>query len=143
MKKIVLAALLSSFVAAPAFAAGAANNVGINASLDGVIGIQGEFNISSAVDNAPVSIQVFYKKESDAYSAFGVTADHKAFGVTGIYDFSSLFKMDKRFTPYAGGGLARETVGTTVPFVGVVEANSTELYLTAGLRYAITPKTTP
>lgn len=135
MQKIVLAALLSSFVAAPAFAEGAPSHVGIDASLDGVIGIHGEFNISSAVNNAPISVQVFYKKESDAYSIAGVTADHKAFGVAGIYDLNTAFKLDKRMSPYAGVGLARETKN-------VVKETKTKLYLTGGFRYTIAPKIT-
>lgn len=140
--KIILAALLSFFAAVPAFAAGAASNVGISASLDGVIGIHGEFNISSAVDNAPISMQVFYKKETNAYSAYGVTADHKTFGVAGIYDLNSAFKLDKTMSPYAGGGLVRETKGANAPFVGAVEETKTKLYLTGGFRYAITPRIT-
>ncbi|MDH4234234.1 MAG: porin family protein [Gallionella sp.] len=141
MQKIVLAALLSSFVTAPAFAEGSPSNVGIDASLDGVIGIHGELNISPAVNNAPVSVQAFYKKDSGAYSGFGFKADHKALGVTGIYDLNTAFKLDKRMSPYAGAGLVRETKGAVSPF-GILEETKTKLYLTGGFRYTIAPKIT-
>lgn len=144
MKRIAIAALLSVFVAAPAFAADAKNNAGVNYSLDGALGIQGEFNISSMVDNAPVSVQVFYKKDSE--TIFGVTGDHTGIGVAGIYDLSSAIKLDKKMTPYVGLGFAKETVSVGVPGIpglippSTVEASKTELYFTGGLRYALTPQ---
>lgn len=144
MKKIAIAVLLSAFAAAPAFAAGAKNNIGVNYSLDGALGLQGEFNISSSVNNAPVSVQVFYKKETE--TVFGIDADHTGLGVAGIYDLSSTFKLDKKMTPYVGLGFAKETVSVTVPGIPglfpatTAEASTTELYFTGGLRYAFTPK---
>lgn len=62
MNKIVAAALLSAFIAAPAFAVDGKNSVGVTYGLDlnGVVGIQGEFDVSSMLANkAPVSVQVF------------------------------------------------------------------------------------
>ena len=69
MKRIVIAALLSVFVAAPAVAADGKNSIGVNYGLDlnGVFGIQGEFDISSMVNKAPVSLQVFWKNYSQSY----------------------------------------------------------------------------
>jgi len=64
MKKIVMTVLLSVFLVAPAMAADSKNSVGVNygLDLDGVIGVQGELDISSSMpDKAPVSIQVFWQ----------------------------------------------------------------------------------
>lgn len=134
MKKIAMAVLLSAFVAAPAFAAGAKNNIGVNYSLDGALGLQGEFNITPT----PISVQAFYKKETE--TAWFTKYDHKAIGVAGIYDLSTAIKIDKNATPFVGLGLARETASSVLPFWGAVEATTTELYFTGGLRYAFSPQ---
>lgn len=144
MKKIAFALLLSAFVAAPAVAADGKNSVGINygLDLDGVFGIQGEFDISSMVNKAPVSVQVFWKSASQ--SVLGGTADTTGLGVAGIYDLSALVKLDKKIQPYAGLGFVRETakVSTTIPFFGTVSATATktELYYTVGAKYSFTPQ---
>ena len=145
MKKIFAAILLSAFVTAPAFAAG---NVGVNYSLDGALGLQGEFDISSMVDKAPISVQAFWKQETE--TVFGIDADHTGIGVVGIYDLSSVTNIakkgaaGKKMTPYVGLGLARETVSVTLPGFGIVpnttvEATKTELYFTGGMRYKFAP----
>ncbi len=70
MNSIVIAAMLFAFVAAPAFAANGKNSAGVTygLDLDGVVGIQGEFDISAAMPNkAPVSVQLFWKNYSQSY----------------------------------------------------------------------------
>ena len=136
MKKIIIAALLSVFVAAPAFAADGKNSVGINygTDLDGVLGIQGEFDISSVTNKQPISVQVFWKKASQTF------VDTTALGVAGIYDFNALAKLDKKIHPYAGAGLKRETATTNIPGFGSIKATSSDLYVTGGVRYYLTPQ---
>ena len=163
MKKIVIAALLSTIISAPAIAAPTrasaaapaatkTGSIGINYGLNysGVLGIQGEYNLASVVANLPISIQGFYKKGSETF--YGVKADIKSMGVAGIYDFSSTFKMPKNLHPYAGAGLARETASVVIPgFAGfgggfgaypatTVSTTSTKLYYTGGARYSFTPQ---
>jgi len=135
MKKIVIVALLSVFVAAPAFAADGKNSVGINygTDLDGVLGIQGEFDISSVTNKQPISVQVFWKKASQTF------VDTTALGVAGIYDFNALAKLDKKIHPYAGAGLKRETQTINTPFVSI-KTTSSDLYVTGGVRYYLTPQ---
>jgi len=145
MKKIALAVLLSAFVAAPAFAADGKNSVGVNYGMDinGTFGIQGEFDVSSSFNKAPVSVQVFWKKASETY--FGVSADTTALGVAGIYDLSSTLKLDKKIQPYAGAGIRRVTATVVVPGFGIIpnttaSASDMELHLTIGAKYSLTPE---
>src|SRR5450830_1070301 len=128
MKKIAIAALLSAFATAPAFAADGKNSVGVNfgTDLNGVFGIQGEFDISFMTNKQPISVQVFWKKSSQTF--YGVSADTTAVGVAGIYDFNALAKLDKKIHPYAGAGLKRETATTNIPGFGSIKANSSDLY---------------
>jgi opacity protein-like surface antigen len=144
MKKIVIAVLLSAFVATPAFAASSKSSVGVNYGFDlnGVLGIQGEFDISSMVNKQPVSIQPFFKMASETV-AFA-KAETTAFGVAGIYDFSAIAKLDKKIQPYAGLGLVRETAKVTTTFPGFASisasASSINLYYTFGVKYSLTPQ---
>jgi opacity protein-like surface antigen len=139
MKKIAVALLLSAFVAAPAYAADGKNSVGVNYGLDysGVFGVQGEFDISSMTNKAPVSVQVFWKKGSQ--SVFVQSYDISALGVAAIYDLSSVIKLDKKVHPYAGLGVRRETY--TVAFGGgTVSASKSELHITFGAQYELNPQ---
>src|SRR5665647_358884 len=110
MKRIIIAALLSVSVAVPAVAADGKNSVGINYGLDmnGVIGIQGEFDISSSMPNkAPVAVQVFWKNYWQSYATNVGTYQYSynGFGAAAIYDFGAVGKLDKKIRPYAGLGL--------------------------------------
>lgn len=146
MKKIAAAILLSAFVAAPAIAADGKKSVGVSYGLDynGVFGIQGEFDISSMVNKAPISVQAFWKKSSE--SVYGISADVTAIGVAGIYDLSSALKLDKKIQPYAGLGLRRVTSTVVIPgmppFIPTTTASAsdTELHLTLGAKYSFTPQ---
>ena len=139
MKRIIIAALLSVFVAALVVAAENKGNVGVNYSTAGAFGIQGEFNISSMTNKAPVSVQAFWKNYSwnFAGSSWGITS----IGVAGIYDFSSVAKMDKKIHPYAGVGLMTVSyswkgAGATPTYTGLGGG----LYVTGGVRYSLTPQ---
>jgi hypothetical protein len=136
MNKIALAVLLSTFVSAQAVAAEYKGNVGINLSTEEIIGIQGELGIASLVNQAPVSVQAFWKYYPQGQN---YNWDTSAFGVAGIYDFSSIIKVDKKAHPYAGAGLMSVShtwmgTGATPEYNGV----SSGLYVTAGLRYFFT-----
>jgi hypothetical protein len=145
MKKIVIVVFFSAFAAAPAVAADAKNSVGVSYGLDlnGVIGIQGEFDISSSMPNkAPVSLQVFWKNYSQSYQtgAGTYTWSYNGLGAAGIYDFSSMVKLDSRIKPYAGLGviaLNSSLSGPNAPFPTAADTGG--LYVTAGVRYAMTP----
>lgn len=147
MKRIVIAALLSVFVAAPAVAADGKNSIGVNYGLDlnGVFGIQGEFDISSMVNKAPVSVQVFWKNYSQSYTYCCGLGTYKwsynGFGAAAIYDFSSVAKLDKRIKPYAGLGLIALSSSFSGPnYASSTGADSGGVYVTAGVRYALTPQ---
>jgi hypothetical protein len=146
MKRIIIAALLSVFVAAPAVAADGKNSVGVNygTDLNGVFGIQGEFDISSMTNKQPISVQVFWKKSSQTF--YGVSADTTALGVAGIYDFNALAKLDKKIHPYAGAGLKHVTDTAVSPAIPPfipsmsIKTTSTDVYVTGGVRYYLTPQ---
>ena len=140
MRKVVIAALLSVFVAAPAVAASGKNSVGINYGLDysGVFGLQGDFDISSSVDNAPISVQPFLKRGSE--TIFGTTYSITAVGVAGIYDLSSAFKVDRKVQPYAGLGIRRVTSSVANPLGGTLSASKSDLHITLGAKYEFSPQ---
>jgi hypothetical protein len=146
MNRIVVAALLSAFIAAPAVAAEGKNSIGITYGLDmnGVVGVQGEFDISSLLTNkAPVSAQVFWKNYSQSYATNAGTYQYSynGLGVAAIYDFGPVVKTNSKIRPYAGLGLI--TLNSTLsgpagPFAQ--SADSGGLYFTAGARYEVTPQ---
>lgn len=146
MKKIVTAALLSAFVASPAVAADGKNSVGVNYGLDlnGVMGVQGELDISSSMPNkAAVAVQVFWKNYWQAYSTNVGTYQYtyNGFGAAAIYNFGSVGKLDKKIKPYAGLGLITLNArlsGPNAPFSRT--ADSGGLYITGGVRYDLTPQ---
>lgn len=139
MKKIAFVLLLSAFVAAPAVAAGGKNSIGVNYGLDysGVFGIQGEFDISSSTNKAPISIQAFWKTGSQ--DVFVQSYSISAVGVAAIYDLSSVIKLDKKIHPYAGLGIRRETY--TAPWgAGSRSASRSDLHVTFGAQYELNPQ---
>jgi len=144
MKKIAAALLLSAFIAAPAIAADGKNSVGINYGFDqdGVVGIQGDFDISSSVNNAPVSIQVFWRSYSQTYDrppAGTYQYSYNGLGVAAIYDFGSVVKQNSKIKPYAGLGLYTLTNELSGPAAPLNESADTGgLYAVAGVRYAMT-----
>ncbi|MEO6975323.1 MAG: outer membrane beta-barrel protein [Gallionella sp.] len=145
MNKIIVA-LLFAFIATPAVAADGKNSLGITYGLDlnGVVGIQGEFDVSSLLTNrAPVSIQVFWKNysQSYAYPAGTYQYSYNALGAAAIYDFGPVIKTNSKIRPYAGLGLI--TLNSTLSGPNATFARSADsggLYLTAGARYAVTPQ---
>ncbi len=143
MKRLFVAALMSIFIAAPAFAADRKNSVGINYGFDqsGVIGLQGEFDISSHVNKAPVSIQVFWKGYSETfnYPGFGnYKFSYNGFGAAGIYDFGSVIKQNNKIRPFAGVGLVSLNSSLSGPAnLPPVSADSGGLYVTFGVKYAV------
>lgn len=140
MKKIAIALLLSAFVAAPAVAAGGKNSIGVNYGLDysGVFGIQGEFDVSSSVNKAPISIQAFWKTGSQ--NVWVQSYNISALGVAAIYDLSSVIKLEKRIQPYVGLGIRRETY--TAPLGGGATASGSrsDLHVTFGAKYELNPQ---
>jgi len=146
MKRIFIAVLMSIFVAAPAAAADGSKSVGVNYGLDqsGVIGLQGEFDISSHVNKAPVSAQVFWKgySESFNYPGFGTYKfSYNGFGAAAIYDFGSVVKQNNKIKPYAGLGLYTLSSSLSGPAgLPAVSADSGGLYVTFGARYVVSPE---
>lgn len=146
MKKIVMTVLLSVFLVAPAMAADSKNSVGVNygLDLDGVIGVQGELDISSSMpDKAPVSIQVFWKNYSQSYQTGAGTYQYSynGFGAAAIYDFDSVAGLDKKIKPYAGLGLVALNARLSGPNAQFSRAaDSGGLYIVGGVRYALAPQ---
>jgi hypothetical protein len=146
MKKPVVVALLSVFISVPAAAAGSRNSVGVNYGFDlnGVVGIQGELDLSAAMPNkAPVRVQLFWKNYAQRFQATAGTFQYSynGFGAVAIYDFGAAGKMGKRFKPYAGLGLITLNSSLSGPNGPVPRsADSGGLYLTGGFRYEMTPR---
>jgi hypothetical protein len=139
MKKISVAALISVFIAAPAVAAGNSGNMGVSFSVNSAFGLHGEFDISSMTNKAPVSAQVFYKNYTENISS-GIAWSTTGIGIAGIYDFNSMYNLNKKIHPYAGIGL----VSVSHKWLGWTAAPKytgagSGLYVTGGIRYSLTP----
>lgn len=143
MKKFVIAALLFAFFAsavAEPMSAGTSGSAGINLGSKNEFGIQGEFSISSLAEDAPVSVQIFWKSYLQDVAA-GASWDTTGVGAAVIFDFNTVARMDKEIHPYAGAGLISVSnkwrgAGPAQPYFGV----SSGLYFTAGIRYGLTPQ---
>jgi hypothetical protein len=139
MQKIVFTVLLSCLLANTALAA-PASSVGLNYSFDDVFGTQFEFDISKAANNRPVSVQLFWKSYSQ-HLGTNNTWDTSSVGAVGIYDFTSVAKLDKKLHPYAGLGLMSVSYvwagnGAAKNYSGVGGG----FYVTGGARYDISPQ---
>lgn len=148
MKKIAPIIMLSLLLTNTALAetaeaasgnAGVKSMVGINFSFDNVFGTQFEFDIAKAVNNAPVSVQLFFKSYTQklgANNAWNTTGT----GAAGIYDLSAVSKLDKEFHPYVGLGWLSVSYswagfGPIQNYSGV----SSGLYAAGGVRYDFNP----
>ncbi|MGC2165862.1 MAG: hypothetical protein WA632_07605 [Gallionella sp.] len=145
MKKIALMLCAAAVVSTPAMADGR-RSVGFNYGLDndGVVGIQGEFDLSSSANNAPVSGQVFWKGYSKSYdrTAGKYQYTYSGFGVAALYDFGPVIKQNTKIRPYAALGLYtlnNKLSGPTTPSLGV-SADSGGLYVAGGVRFAVSPE---
>jgi hypothetical protein len=140
MNKIIFATLLGAVMTTPASAAGNSGNIGLNASLDNAVGIQGEFNLQK-----PVSLQVFLKQYSRTYYYGGgpfnsYSYSYTAIGAAALYDFSKELRIsDRKIHPYAGLGLFSVSGSFNGSGAYVASPVSGGIYLTAGARYEITP----
>ncbi len=144
MKKIAFTLLLSGLLTNTALAASAnsTNSVGINYSFDDAFGAQFEFDISKAVNNKPVSVQLFWKNYSQRLGTNN-TWNTTGVGAAGIYDLTSVSKLDKKFHPYVGLGLISEShswagFGGQQNYTGV----NGGLYIIGGVRYNLNPQIT-
>lgn len=140
MWKIVIAALLTVFVVPPAVAEEAQASVGANYSSAGAYGIQGELDVSSMADNAPLWVQVFWKNLSKSESSGG-SWDVTGVGAAIIYNLSSRVGEKEIFHPYVG--IALMTV--SFKWKGSTPAKSytgvdSGLYLVGGLKYFLSPQ---
>lgn len=143
MKKIIVAALSATFIVVPAVAGSEpgypSGSVGINYGIDHVLGIQGEFDISSLTDIESWSGQVFLKNYSQETSP-SASWDTTGIGVAAIYDFNSVARLDENIHPYAGIGLISisnkwKGTGLSRTYTGA----SDWVYLVAGIRYPLAP----
>jgi len=139
MNKIVVAGLLSFFVATPSIAAQTKGNFGVNISSAGAYGIQAEFDISARANGAPVSAQLFWKHDSQDIG--NATAWHStAIGFAGIYDFTAVTQLDSKVHPYAGAGLMSVSHDRHGPWSGgAYNGMDSGLYFTGGVRYNFEP----
>jgi len=142
MKYFVLNFILSAFIVTSAEAAGNPTQVGLNFSSKSVLGIQGEFDISSRFDNAPVTAQVFLKNYSHNDTSLD-TWNSTGIGGAVIYDFNTKYQLDKKFHPYVGAGLIYVIhtwagIGPEKKYTGA----GSGLYVTGGVKYSLTPLVT-
>ncbi len=147
MNKFLSALLVSAAISAPAFAAGSSNsNVEVNYGLDlnGVIGIQGDLDISSAV-GAPISAELVYKNYTQDYAfpPFGAYSwSYTGIGVAGILDLRSIIKLPPEFRPYVGLGLMHLSATYSGPngTATLTSPTSGGIYITGGVKYMVTPQ---
>lgn len=145
MKKIVIAALLSAFVAAPALAANTSKisvGAGYGLNYGGGFSIHGDYDISDKA-NAPVKVRLGYDRYSENLSGFGInyTWSYNHYFAGAYYDFSKQMQLDKKIHPFAGLGLGFGSVSCSgcggfnfaSPTVGGI-------YYIAGVQYDVTPK---
>lgn len=145
MKKIALMLCTAAIVSTPAMADGK-RSVGFNYGLDndGVVGIQGEFDMSSSVNNAPVAGQIFWKGYSQTYdtNAGRYQYTYSGFGVAGLYDFGPVIKQNPKIRPYAALGLYTLNNKLSGPTGAPnASADSGGLYVAGGIRMAVSPET--
>jgi hypothetical protein len=108
--------------------------------LEDVLGTQVEFDISKMTNNAPVSVQLFwkgYEQRSGTYASWNTTG----VGAAAIYDLSPLAQLDKKIHPYAGLGL----ISVAYSWTGLGPAQnyggvSSGIYVTGGIKYTLTPQ---
>lgn len=104
-------------------------------------------DISSAMPNqAPVSIQVFWKNYSQSCRTGAGTCQYSynGFGAAAIHDFGAVIKQDTKIRPCAGVGLITlnsNLNGPNLPFPAGPDSGG--LYVTAGARYELTPRSRP
>lgn len=168
MKRIVIAALLLAFAAAPALAAdksklsvGASYGLGGVSGSGGVFSFRGDYDISDKA-NAPVKVRVGW----DHYSVdLGVPGSFSCNPVTFVcgagpggnitwstnvfyggayYDFNKMMKLDKKIHPFAGLGFGFGS--TTVSCPGGLNCNGWSsptvggFYYIGGVQYEVTPQ---
>lgn len=145
MKKVAIILYAAAVISTPAMADGR-RSVGFSYGLDndGVVGIHGEFDLSSSVNNAPVSGQIFWKGYSQSYdrAAGRYQYTYSGLGVAAIYDFGPVIKQNKKIRPYGALGiytLNNKLSGPAAPLN--VSADSGGLYVAGGVRFALSPET--
>ena len=114
MKKVVIAALLSAFVAAPVLAAdtskisvGASYGLGTYAGSSGVLSGRIDYDISDMAGNNPVKARIGFDHYSQDLGGFGmgtVTWSTNVFYGGAYYDFNKQLKLDAKIHPFAGLG---------------------------------------
>jgi hypothetical protein len=87
-------------------------------------------------------MQIFWKSYSQHISNSSIW-NTSGVGVAGIYDLTSVSKLDKKLHPYAGLGLISVSYswagsGPTQNYTGV----NGGLYVTGGVRYIVNPQIT-
>ena len=137
MKKFIALSALCSTLISPAFASDKTGNIGVNVSLDSVLGIQGEFNVYKQL-----SVQIFVKQYTKSYAYSNgqgnYNYDFTAIGAAAIYDFAKDFKIsNNKIHPYGGVGLYNVNANFRGPGATVNSPVNGGLYFTAGLRYEI------
>ncbi|MEK6749557.1 MAG: outer membrane beta-barrel protein [Pseudomonadota bacterium] len=154
MKKIVLVALLSAFVAAPVSAASKksastgdtqyAIGAGYGLSNNGVLSVRGDYDISAQA-NAPVKVRVGWDHyKIDFNFGYSYSWSYDVYYAGAYYDFNQQLKLGEKIHPFAGLGFGTGQVtfscsgGTTV--CGSLSSPSIGgLYYIGGVQYNVTP----
>jgi len=138
-----LVVLFAALVVMPAAAVAGNDNFGLSYGFGerGTFGVTGELDVSSKLNNQPVSIQVLWKSYSQRVSAAPeVFYNYYGLGAAAIYDFSTIIKLHKKVKPYAGAGLLILNSKTNLVSGSVPpppDSSGLHVYYTAGIRYAL------
>jgi hypothetical protein len=144
MKQILVSLCLLGSITDTAFAAqphslpvnsGIRTIVGFSYSLKDAFGTQFEFDLSKLANNAPISVQFFwkiYQQRIDQYTGW----DTNGTGLAALYDLSSPSSLKKALHPYAGLGL----ISVAHSWAGMNSApnyngKGSGIYITGGVKY--------
>lgn len=167
MKRIVIAALLLVFAAAPALAKDDKLSVGASYGLGGVSGSGGVFSFRGDYDisdkaNAPVKVRVgwdHYSVDLGVPGSFSclptfpftcstgpggnITWSTNVFYGGAYYDFNKMLKLDRKIHPFAGLGFgfgSTSCTGSSYCSGGYSSPTVGGFYYIGGVQYDVTPQ---
>ncbi|MBI3478794.1 MAG: hypothetical protein HY016_00305 [Nitrosomonadales bacterium] len=150
MRKIILAAWLPVFIAAPFIAAPAmaadqskfSLGAGYGFGNGGVLSLHGDFNVSELAKDLPLKARVGYDHYSLNYGWVGsnYSWSYNVFYGGAYVDFGKALKLDNRVHPFAGLGLGVGSASCSGNWCGNVASPTVGgLYYIAGVQYDFVP----
>ncbi len=145
MKKMLSAALLSTFIAAPAFAFEFdSSNLSVGGSYglgnNGVISVRGDYDISDDTDQ-PLKIRLGYDRYT--IDLGGVFVDnyswtYNIYYAGAYYDFGEMLNLDDNIHPFIGLGLGfRSATCSGIFCSGRSNPSTSRLYYVSGIQYDV------